>query len=161
MEGSMKIVQGEIEVENVQEFLRELNEKGCQVTFINADYVADLSHVEFAAKKAIKAWNEGKRISRSLTMEILLYTAATRQIWKALELGLKEGKNRVVAVVLNDCNLLKFGFHEEGVLKLDSSKIKRIMEFFEISDEELKIAEVEKLPLLVRERILLFCLSEF
>jgi KEOPS complex subunit Cgi121 len=157
----MKIIQGEITVENVQEFLKELGDEGCQVTFINAEYVADLSHVGFAAEKAIQAWNEDKRISRSLTMEILLYTAATRQIWKALELGLKEGKNRVVAVVLNDCDLSKFGFQEKDVLNLDDDKIRRIVEFFEISDDELEIAGVEKLPLLVRERIVLFHLSEF
>ena len=157
----MKVIQGEVIVENVQEFLKELNDAGCQVAFVNADYVADLSHVEFAAKKAIKAWNEGKRISRSLTMEILLYAAATRQIWKALELGLKEGRNRVVAVVLNDCELSKFGFQEKEVLNLDDSKIRKIKEFFEISDAELEIAGIEKLPLLVRERIVLFHLSEF
>ena len=157
----MRVLQGEIVVKNVQEFLKELNDAGCQATFINADYVADLSHVEFAARKAVKAWNEGKRISRSLTMEILLYAAATRQIWRALELGLKEGRNEVVAVVLNDCDLSKFGFHEKQVLNLDEGKIRRIMDFFEISDDELEIAGVEKLPLLVRERIVLFHLSEF
>lgn len=157
----MKVVQGEIEIENVQEFLKRLNDEGCQVTFINADYVADLSHIEFAARKAVKAWNEGKRISRSLTMEILLYAAATRQIWKAVKLGLKEGRNRVVAVVLNDCDFSKYGFQEKEVLNLDDSTIRKIKEFFEISDAELEIAGVEKLPLLVRERIVLFHLSEF
>ncbi len=157
----MKIIQGEITVENVQEFLKELGDEGCHVTFINADYVADPSHVEFAAEKAIKAWNEGKRVSRSLTMEILLYAAATRQIWKALRLGLREGRNRVVAVVLNDCDISKFGFQEKEVLSLDDSKIRKIKEFFEIGDAELEIAGVEKLPLLVRERIVLFHLSEF
>ena len=157
----MRVLQGEIVVKNVQEFLKKLNDAGCQATFINADYVADLSHVEFAARKAVKAWNEGKRISRSLTMEILLYAAATRQIWRALELGLKEGKNEVVAVVLNDCDLLKFGFQEREVLNLDDEKIRRITEFFEISKDELEIAGVEKLSLLVRERIVLFHLSEF
>lgn len=156
----MRVLQGVIVVENVQEFLRKLNDSGCQTTFINADYVADLSHVEFAAQKAIRAWNEGRRISRSLTMEILLYAAATRQIWKALELGLKEGRNEVVAVVLN-CNLSEFGFQEKQVLNLDEGKIRRIVEFFEISDDELEIVGVEKLPLLVRERIVLFHLSEF
>jgi len=155
----MKIVEGIIEVKSLSDFLKRLNKIGCTITFLDANYVVDKDHVEFAAKKAIKAWNEGRRVAKTLAMEILLYCAGRRQISDAIEMGLKEGLNEVVAVVLEDeCvdKLRELGFKEQPVLKLDSTKIDRIKKFFDISDDELEIAGVDKLSLLVREKIALF-----
>ncbi len=152
----MMILEGVIEVNSVKDFLRYLN---CSVVFVDANYVVDREHVEFAVKKAIKAWEEGRRVAKSLEMEILLYCAGRRQISEAIEMGLKEGKNEVVAVVLDEkCldRLRELGFEEKPVLKLDEGKVERLKRFFGISDEELEIAGKEKLPLLVRERTVLF-----
>ncbi len=155
----MKIIEGVIEVESLKDFLSKLNELGCTVTFLDAKYVVDRDHVEFATKKAIKAWKEGRRVAKTLAMEILLYCAGRRQISDAVEMGLKEGLNEVVAVVLEDeCvdKLKDLGFKMTPVLKLDEDKIERIKRFFDISDEELRIVGTEKLSLLVREKIALF-----
>jgi len=153
----MRILEGVIEVDSVQETLNRL--KGCTVTFVDANYVADKEHVRFAAEKALKAWKEGRRVAKTLVMEILLYCAARRQISDAIEMGLKEGRNEVVVVVLEEeCleRLKDLGFEEKPVLKLDEEKVERIKRFFGIGDEELEIVGVSKLPLLVRERIALF-----
>lgn len=153
----MKILEGVIEVDSVPDLLKKIG--NCVITFVNADYVVDIEHVEFAAKKALKAWNEGRRVAKSLSMEILLYCAARRQISDAIEMGLKEGRNEVVAVVLEDeCleKLKEIGFKEKPVLRLDDEKVERIKRFFGISNEELSIAGKEKLSLLVREKIALF-----
>lgn len=155
----MKIVEGVIEVKSLRDFLKKLNDIRCTITFIDADYVIDKEHVEFAVEKAIKAWNEGRRVAKTLTMEILLYCAGRRQISDAIEMGLKEGLNEVVVVILeDDCidKLKDLGFTEKSVLKLDDAKIERIKRFFDISDEELRIVGVDKLSLLVREKISLF-----
>jgi len=155
----MKIIEGIIEVNSLSEFLKKLNKTGCTITFLDANYVVDKDHVEFAVKKAIKAWNEGRRVAKTLAMEILLYCAGRRQISDAVEMGLKEGRNEVVAVVLEDeCvdKLKELGFIEKPVLKLDDEKIERIKRFFDISDEELKIVGIDKLSMLVREKIALF-----
>ncbi len=155
----MRIIEGTIEVESIRDFLSKLNEIECTVTFLDANYVVDREHVEFATKKAIKAWKEGRRVAKTLAMEILLYCAGRRQISDAIEMGLKEGRNEVVVVVLEDeCveRLKELGFKEKPVLKLDKAKIDRIKKFFDISDEELEIVGVEKLSLLVREKIALF-----
>ena len=154
----MKILQGVIYVESLKDFLKKLNSLDCTIVFIDANYVISKDQVEFAVKKAIKAWNEGRRVAKTLAMEILLYVAARRQISDAIEVGLKEGKNEVVAVVLDDCvdKLKELGFEEQPVLRLDKEKIERVKKFYEISDVELEIVGLEKLPLLIRERIALF-----
>ncbi len=155
----MKILEGVIEVNSLKDFLSKLNEIGCTITFLNANYVVDKDHVEFATKKALKAWNEGRRVAKTLAMEILLYCAGRRQISDAIEMGLKEGLNEVVVVVLEDeCveKLEELGFKKKPVLRLDEAKIDRIKRFFDISDDELRIVGTDKLSLLVREKIALF-----
>jgi len=154
----MKILQGVVRVEDISRFLERF---GNCATFLNADYLADKEHAELAAKKAISAWKEGRNVARTLPVEIMLYAAATRQINRAIEIGLKEGENRVVVVVLGDCvEEVKDILEEKEVLVMDEEKIKRLKEFFNITDEELKIVGVEKLPLLIRERVILFDLSK-
>jgi len=157
----MKIIQGEIYIDDVDAFIKKIPD-GCVLTFINADYVIDLGVVEFAIKKAIKSWKEGRRIAKTLSMEILLYYSATRQIKDALKLGLKNGLNRVVVVVEGCEEWLKdVGFVEKDVLNKDikeikDEKIEKIKRIYDISDEEIEIVGKEKLPLLIRERIVLF-----
>ena len=84
----MKIYQGTIEIEDLKNFLQEIPD-GC--ILINADYVVDLKTVEFAVEKALKAWESGKRVSKNLSMEVLLHFSGTRQINHAVKAGIKEG----------------------------------------------------------------------
>lgn len=156
----MRISQGIIEIKDVREFLKRIPD-GC--VLINANYVINLDVVEFAAKKAIKSWKEGRNVAKTLSMEILLYVSATRQINKALKIGIKEGLNEVVIVDVSEgCDelLKELGFEEREVLKTDEAKMKNIIEFYEISNEEIEIVGIEKLDLLVRERIALFDITK-
>ncbi|MEM0350972.1 MAG: KEOPS complex subunit Cgi121 [Archaeoglobaceae archaeon] len=121
--------------------------------FIDPKFVVDLFTVEFAAKKALKNWEAGKRISKSLAMEILLYFSATRQIEIAKKVT---AKDKAVAVVLDEEEFSKIEFKElEFVPEYD---LKAVMELYDITEEELRIVGIKKLPLLVRERIALFSL---
>jgi KEOPS complex subunit Cgi121 len=152
----MRILEGLIEVRSVDEILKAVG--NCSV-LIDANYVIDLDTVEFAVKKALKSWSEGRNVAKTLPMEILLYVSATRQIRDAIRLGVKEGVNEIVAVILDEScveKLKELGFKERKVLKLDDEKVKRVKEFYDIGDEELNVVGVEKLPLLIRERIALF-----
>ncbi|MEM2726683.1 MAG: KEOPS complex subunit Cgi121 [Archaeoglobaceae archaeon] len=119
--------------------------------FINSKYVISLSTVDFAMKKAIKNWNAGRRISKSLAMEILLYYSATRQINIAKKIA---GTKKVVAVVLDDREFSKVEFKEEEFVP--DFDVNLIREHYEISEEELKIVGLENLDLLIKERIALF-----
>ncbi len=149
------IRQGVLKVESLEDFLKEFGE--C-VAVIDAKYVVDLGVVDFAVKKAVKSWREGRNVAKTLPLEILLYFSATRQIRDAIKVGVKEGLNEVVLVVLDvSCEgKLKEVFTEREVVKIDEERIENVKRLYGISDEELKVVGLEKLPLLIRERIALF-----
>ncbi len=150
----MKIKQGILKVNSLDEFLKDL---GNCVTVIDAKYVIDLDVVRFAVEKALKSWEEGRNVAKTLPLEILLYFSATRQIRDAVKVGVKEGINEAVVVILNDCEdkLGKY-FEEKEVVRVDDERIENVKRLYGITDEEIKIVGLEKLPLLIRERIALF-----
>lgn len=120
-------------------------------SFIDPRFVVSLDVVEFAVEKAIKNWNSGKRISKSLSIEILLYFSATRQIEIAKKVT---ARKKAVAVVIDEDEFSKLGFVEEEFTP--EYDLKAVMELYEITEEELEIVGIKKLPLLVKERIALF-----
>ena len=149
----MLIKRGILVVKDIDAFLEKYGNK---IAFVNAEYIVDENHIYFAAKKAIKAWKEGRRVARTLPLEILLYSAATRQIRDAMKMGIKEGVNDVFAVFLE--NIEPEGFEEINTReteKMSREKFEKIVNFFNITKSELDIAG-ERLDLLVRERIVLF-----
>lgn len=156
----IKVVYGEIEIEDVEKFFEEFRKGRCEVVFVNSDYVLDLEIVKFAAKKALKSWKNGKNIAKTLPIEVLLYIAARRQINEALKIGVKEGLNRVVVVLFDDCldALKELGFVEKKFIP--KPDIKKILEFYDVNKEELEVVGIEKLPLLIKERIVLFDISK-
>lgn len=156
------ILEGSVFVKSAKEFFEKININGCDITLLNADLIADRSHAEFAARKAIESWIRGRNIGRTLAMEILLYASANRQINKALEMGVRENEeNNVVAVIIGDKNCIeKFknavDFKEKKVLKMNDEKIERLKKFFDIGDKEIDVTGVERIPEIIRERIVLF-----
>lgn len=150
----MRVTFGELVVDDLSSFRADY------ATFINSKYVVSLDVVEYAAKKAVENWNRGKRIAKSLSIEILLYYAATRQIKDALQIGISEGRNRVAAVILDEERMVEA--FKAGEIKFKEMKfkpeydLKAVKEFYGITDEEISITGVEKLPMLVREKIALF-----
>lgn len=152
-----EILSGYIDVEDVGSYLESLD---CDAAIIDANYVIDQENVRFAAEKAIKSWNEGKSIAKTLPMEILLYSAATRQIKDALKIGIKKGRNAVFVVLLNCEKIPNFKKEDFKRIEPTAEQIERIKEFYGISDEELEIVGVERLNLLIRERIALFSLGK-
>ncbi len=150
----MKIKQGILKVNSLDEFLKDL---GNCVTVIDAKYVIDLDVVRFAVEKALKSWEEGRNVAKTLPLEILLYFSATRQIRDAVKVGVKEGINEAVVVILNDCEdkLGKY-FEERDIVRVDDERVENVKRLYGITDEEIKIVGLEKLPLLIRERIALF-----
>ncbi|MFO7965975.1 MAG: KEOPS complex subunit Cgi121 [Archaeoglobaceae archaeon] len=156
------IIEGSIHVDNVEDFLEKIKLPECGIALLNADYIVDRGHAELAARKAIDSWREGKNVARTLPIEIMLYASANRQINQALEMGVKSNsENKVVAVLVGeeDC-ISKFkvisGFREEKVLNLDEDKVENLKRFFDINEEELNVTGREKLPDIIKERIVLF-----
>ena len=119
----MKIKQGILKVNSLEEFLKDFGE--C-LTVIDAKYVVDLDVVRFAVEKALKSWKEGKRIAKTLPLEILLYFCATRQIRDAIKVGVREGINEAVVVILNECKGFERYFKEKKPTRLRLSNLSTV-----------------------------------
>ncbi|MHC1566921.1 MAG: KEOPS complex subunit Cgi121 [Candidatus Syntropharchaeia archaeon] len=159
----MHIVEGEVEIPDLDGFidrLRKISEReGVVIQALDADKLAGEDHVRAAVSKAKRSMEEGKNISGDLGMEILLYAAGRRQINKALEIGVSEGKNNVAIVILGSSpsaiSEVEKMVRKKSVLPYNDSKKKKIMEFFGITEEEIGAVGEEKIPKLVLERVAL------
>jgi KEOPS complex subunit Cgi121 len=138
-------------VGEVEQFLNRIRRRlgGTAVQFFDADLIAGWEHLYFAVLNALKAFENGKNISKNLAVECLLYASAQRQISSALKLiGVKGGSSRVAVVVVADgkeeaegtlrkVSVLIEGKHDDGVLELSDEKLPLVMKLFGISDVEL------------------------
>ena len=156
----MRLVEGRVKIDDLEAFLGRLDEIGkahdATVQAFDARYVAGREHLQRAVALADRAVARGENVARDRSVEILLYAAGRRQIDQALEMGVEEGENRVVVVVV--------GGDEEGAVEgvrelLDSGEAvsgdeEVIREFFGISDVELDATDAS-LEDLVCERVAL------
>ena len=155
------ILEGTASIDNVEEFLQKLKkiskETNITIAALDADKLAGEEHVRFAVEKAIRSFESGKNIANDLAKEIMLYASGSRQITKAVKLGIYKGQNKVVLVAVGETPDLS-GFDEirsEPVLAYNNSKKEAIMETFGITNEEIEAAGEEKIPELVIERVAL------
>ncbi len=130
------------------------------VTVISSRYIVDLENLRYAASKAMENWEKGMRISKSPALEVLLYYSATRQIRDAIKIAAR-GREKAGLVVLDEEEFEdvkdEIEFRElEFAPDYDLEEIKAV---YGITDEEIEITGIEKLALLIRERIALFSVS--
>lgn len=99
----MRLVEGIAEIDDLQAFLDRLTEigdaHGCTVQAFDARYVVSESHLRRAVELADRAIQRGNAVARDRGVEILLYAAGSRQIDRALTLGVEEGECPVVVLV--------------------------------------------------------------
>lgn len=156
----IQILEGKLSIYNVDEFLQKLKkismEKNLTIQALDADKIAGKDHIRFAVEKAINSFKTGTNIANDLSKEIMLYAAGTRQINKAVKLGIHKGENNIVIVAVGESKLS--GFDEiryADVLVYNASKREHLMKIFGITNEELEAVGEEKLPELVLERVAL------
>ncbi|MCZ7357090.1 MAG: KEOPS complex subunit Cgi121 [Candidatus Methanoperedens sp.] len=157
----IQILEGTVFIEGLDEFLNKLKkiskEKNITIQAFDADKLAGEEHVRFAVKKAINSFENKRNIANDLSKEIMLYVSGTRQINKAMRLGIHKGENNIVLVAIGE----KPDFSEfdeimpKPVLQYHESKKEAIMQAFNITDEEIKAVGEEKIPELVLERVAL------
>ncbi|HDM36790.1 MAG TPA: TIGR00295 family protein [Candidatus Syntrophoarchaeum butanivorans] len=164
---SLEILWGTAEIRDVNSLMRKISkiskERGVVIQLVDGELVAGVEHVKSAVKKAIRSMREGEQIASNPALEILLYMSGTRNISRALEMGVKEGKGVVCLVLLGDnideslkqqiFELLSFEPH--GVPGYDDERKARLMDFFEITETELGAVGEDKLEKLVMERVAL------
>lgn len=144
---------GNVEIENVEEFLnllRKENKTDVEIQLFDAQLVATWEHLYFAALNALTAFKNKSNISKSLAMETLLYASAQHQIRKATELlGIKPRSEEIAVLVLGDnhaaventLRLIQNRIHakvDDSVLEISTEKMRRIKEAFGITNVELK-----------------------
>jgi tRNA threonylcarbamoyladenosine modification (KEOPS) complex Cgi121 subunit len=123
--------------------------KGTAAQFFDAAAVAGWEHLYFSVLNALKAFESGMNVAKSVAVECLLYASAQGQISVAFErVGLKSGSSQVAVVVVAEGKkkaeegvarvaALMGGERDDGVLELSDQKVPGIMQLFGISDVEL------------------------
>lgn len=154
---------GYAKINDVKQLMKEITDiaqkHSLVIQIVDGDLVAGKEHVRSAVFKAIRSMDAGEAIASSLSLEILLYLAGTRNISKALEIGVKEGEGRVCLIIIGDevgkdvkeeiFELLHF---KEDDFSRSCENKEQLMAFFGITEEELGVAGEDKLEMLVIER---------
>lgn len=118
---------------------------------LDADGVAGYDHLLMAAVNAARSMGTGLSVSKSITVEALLYASAQDQITKALGMiGLNRGSRRVALMVFAGgpkeaeeayrrvAGLL--GDEDDAVLDIDAVKRERLRKAYGVGDAELDAA---------------------
>ncbi len=157
----VQIVEGTAFIDNTEKFLQKLKniskDKNVVLQVLDADKLAGEEHVRFAVQKSINSFKMGRNIANDLAKEIMLYAAGTRQISKAMRLGVHNGENNIALVAVGEAPDLS-AFDEiipENVLQYNDSKKNTLMDIFNITKEELEAVGEDKIPELVLERVAL------
>jgi tRNA threonylcarbamoyladenosine modification (KEOPS) complex Cgi121 subunit len=158
----------DVSVGDVDGFISRIREALPDVRFqiFDADRVAGWRHLFFAAVNAVKAFEGGRGISRSLEVEALLYASCRDQISQAFEvIGVSEGTVNVALLVLGESpeetegafNGVSgvIGVPDDSVLEVSGEKWIELKSVFGVSDAELgavRGASEEALTKLIVER---------
>jgi KEOPS complex subunit Cgi121 len=169
MQREIQVICGVVRIPNLPNFLKTIStiasENKVTIQGLNADLIAGERHLHFAVGKALRAVALGKNVAKDPGIEIMRYAAGERQIERSFSIGLHEGENNAVFVLLGKMDNLLIAFSElrklieekpcSELLAYSGSKRKGILSLFGITDEEIKASGEEHIPELVIERVAL------
>lgn len=99
----VRLVHGVTSIDDLDEFLATLDavaeETGAVVQAFDAELIVSDVHLREATRLAARSIARGEAVARDPGVEVLLYAAGTRQIDRALALGVSEGRQRTVVLV--------------------------------------------------------------
>lgn len=157
----IQILEGTVFIGNKELFLKKIKEistgKNFAIQALDADKLACKEHLIFAIEKAQEAFKKGTNIANDLAKEIMLYAAGTRQINRAVKIGVHDGWNNIVIAAVGDLIELPV-FNEimpHDVLQYSGSKDSALRDIFNITEKEIEAAGSDKIPELVLERVAL------
>jgi tRNA threonylcarbamoyladenosine modification (KEOPS) complex Cgi121 subunit len=142
-----------VKIKDTKEFLKKMHEEklsNVEIQFFDAKFVASWEHLYFAVLNALTAFKNKENISKSVTMETMLYASSQRQIRKAMELlGIKPETSEIALLIIGrNSETVKSALRlisasvkaqrDDTVLELSEEKRRNIQKAFEISDLELK-----------------------
>jgi len=168
-------------IENVPVFLKELSriglKTGYHIVLVRTYYIAGLRHIETAITHALRSFST-KPIAKSLEVEVLLFTAATRQTGQIHAFGVQKGENMCYICLisrLGETQSQPFGLLKElqvdfdtvmdphdttNYAENDEIRLSFFKEQFNITSEELTVMGKDKLEDLVCERVALLFLTK-
>ena len=162
----MKILSGLVNIEKLQDFLREINNvssaHGVTIQALNSDLIAGERHITFAAEKANIAMEKGTNVAKDPGIEIMRYASGKRQIEEAFSMGLHEGVNRVAFVLMGENEAIGKAAAELGnvmdekpLIDYTPEKRDKIVSQFNITDMEIETVGEDRISDLVIERVAL------
>ncbi|MGV8078328.1 MAG: KEOPS complex subunit Cgi121 [Methanosarcina sp.] len=169
MQREIQIICGNVRIPNLSGFLKSVSsiasENEVVIQGLNADLIAGERHLHFAVGKALRAVAAGRNIAKDPGIEIMRYAAGERQIERSFSIGLSEGENNAVFVLLGKMDNLILALSavrklmEEKpcseLLAYSDSKRKGILSLFGITDAEIEASGEEYIAELVIERVAL------
>lgn len=169
MQREIQIVCGTVQIPNLSGFLKTVNsiasENEITIQGLNAGLIAGERHLHFAVGKALRAVAAGRNIAKDPGIEIMRYAAGERQIERSFSIGLREGENNAVFVLLGkmDNLILTLSAIRELIeekpcnelLAYSEPKRKGILSQFGITEAEIEASGEEHIPELVIERVAL------
>ena len=154
--GKYAIITGfrNVSLNDVNKFLGVVQEriKNSQVQFFDAKLIAGWEHIYFAALNALRAFETGLNISKSPSIEALLFASGQHQISKAVDLlGIKPRSSEIGVLIMADSkgegdealreiSAILSGERCHDVLRLTEEKAEVIKRMFGISDQEIEAA---------------------
>ena len=142
-----------IKFARAEEFLkanRKETQANVDLQFFDAQLIATQEHLYFAVLNALQAFQNKTNISKSLAMETMLYASAQRQIQKAIQrCGIKPETTSMAVIIIGEDQiqiktmLEAISTHigvepDEKVFEISKFKEHKIIETFQITDEELR-----------------------
>jgi len=137
-----------IKFKKLLEEVKKIEENTCSIVAINSDYVISLINVIVAIQYALRAFKRNKNISRMFPIEVLLYLAGRREISTTLEYfsSNKIIEDVIIAIICKNKDNIetmknklieKFRL-KESEIPINVEKIKRIREFYNITNKEIE-----------------------
>lgn len=162
----VEFISGRIFIEDLKSFLRKTADiskvNHCMIQAINADKVAGEEHLRFAVAKALRAFEQGRNAAKDMGVEVMRYASGKRQIEEAFSMGIRQGQNNVVFVVIGEedsvaaCgSMLIEMIVPADIIEYMPSKREEIIMQFGITKEEISVVGEQMVPELVIERVAL------
>ncbi|AKB19701.1 KEOPS complex Cgi121-like subunit [Methanosarcina sp. WWM596] len=169
MQREIQVICGAVRIPDLPGFLKIINtiasENEVTVQGLNANLIAGERHLHFAVGKALRAVATGRNVAKDPGIEIMRYASGERQIERSFSIGLHEGENNAVFVLLGKMDNVLLVFSElrklieekscSELLAYSDSKREGIFSLFRITDAEIAASGEEHIPELVIERVAL------
>ncbi|WP_370573695.1 KEOPS complex subunit Cgi121 [Methanomethylovorans sp.] len=162
----IEFVSGRIFIDDLKAFLKTTADiskaNGCIIQAINADKIAGEKHLYFAVTKALRAFEQGRNAAKDMGIEIMRYASGKRQIEEAFSMGVFQGRNNIVFVVIGEedsvpscADILKEMIVPVDVIQYLLSKREGLILQFGITADEITVVGEQMVPELVIERVAL------